>query len=173
MKDLPQDLEEVAIPIAGQHGNINGQAHPIPVAHFLQTSCSGIVGVLVCGKIQHIRVCVKGLLGGIAMVQIPVHYQDLLYVIGIHGIAGTQGHIIEKTEPHGPIPFCMMSRGPDQGKTVFCGPVKNIVHEGKKTTHRQLCCLIRKWCCLSIRIKRDVGHTIRGGHPFDMGTAVD
>ena len=52
------------------------------------------------------------------MMNIPIHDQNPLEGEIVDGVMGADSHVIEEAEPHGPIPFRMMSWGPHQGKPV-------------------------------------------------------
>ena len=68
------------------------------------------------GEIQHRTIGVEYGIGPITMVNIPIHYQNLLEIPGL-GMSCRYGHIIEDAKAHAAIGHGMVAGRPDQGKS--------------------------------------------------------
>ena len=102
------------------HGkwNIDGKALSPVYPHLPKGPGPGVVGVLMGGKVENGRVFLKGMLGAVTVMQIPVHDEDTVHIEVFLGISGTDGHIVEEAKAHGARAFRVVPRGPDQGKGI-------------------------------------------------------
>src|SRR5215216_4709268 len=82
-------------------------------------ACPGINSPLMCGQKRHALFIEKYGLGSIAVVRVVVNDCDAFQSVN-QGISCSDSHVIENTKSHGAIWFCMMSRWPDDGESVFC-----------------------------------------------------
>ncbi len=58
-----------------QREHLTSIALSFPSADLLQTSCAGIIRILMCRKVKNPGVVLKAVLGAVAVMQIPVNYQ--------------------------------------------------------------------------------------------------
>jgi len=61
----------------------------------MHAAAAGVVGILMGGEIQYVRIGVKAVLGPIPMVQIPVHNHYSLISEDLSSIVCAQSNIIE------------------------------------------------------------------------------
>src|SRR5258708_3363525 len=93
----------------------------------LVPACSRIYSPLMRGQICHPFLVHKSSLGSIPMMGIIVQYGDALHS-ALEGIPCSDRNVVEKTESHRAIRFCMMSRRTDQSECVLSLPAKNCAH---------------------------------------------
>ena len=89
------------------------------------------------GKVEDPRVFVKGVLCAISMMDIPVHDQDSLEGEILERILGADRHIVEETESHGSVPFCMMTRRSHQRKSIIQFSLHHNLDQLQKTSGSQ------------------------------------
>src|SRR5437867_11266006 len=70
-----EDLPIILIALPGRHGNINRQALALPFSPFGGSASPGIVGILVRAEEEYRWVVIKGMLGPIPVMDVPVHNQ--------------------------------------------------------------------------------------------------
>jgi len=106
--------------------------------------------------IKHFSGAVKGFLGPVAVMKIPINYHYFLNSPQPPQIFSCDGNVIEKAKTHWPVTFSMVAWGPDQGKSVVYFPVQDEISRHQPSPGRQAGNLVGVGASNSIRIKEKI-----------------
>lgn len=96
----------------GKHRKVPVGSNSLFLTDLVMPTGPGIGRKLVSRHIQNPGVAIEHLLGGIPMVDVPVHNRDPLAVIG--QVDGRNRNVVEKTEAHRSIPLGVVAWGPNR-----------------------------------------------------------
>ena len=77
------------------------------------------------------------MLGAVAVVDVPVDDGHPLQTEVLQGVNRAQGHVIEKAEPHGPVPLGVMPRRPHGAEGVVHLAPHDRLHRQQHPAHSQ------------------------------------
>jgi hypothetical protein len=158
--------------------NVERGSDPGACARFLGGSGARVVWPLMGRQEEDGRVGVEGVLGAIAMVDVPVDYEHPFRVP--HGLkpTGCHSHVVEETEAHRRVGRRVMSWRACRDERVrefACGHRAGGCDRGPGTAQRRLPRCRRH---LRVGVDRSRGarrfrFRARGTNPFDLGCRVD
>jgi hypothetical protein len=115
-------VEEIAVGTAGGDGNIQRQTLSRAESAFTGGTGAGIMRILVDAKKEHRFVGLKGVLGTIAVVDVPIDDRHALNpAFGAQIMRGDR-HIIKKTKAHYLVEFGVVARRPNTAEGVVGAP---------------------------------------------------
>ena len=115
--DALEKSDVLGVGTAGRHGEVYGGSGARSLPRFAKSAGSGVVGILVGGHVEDARVAFEGVLGAVAVMDIPVQDHQLFQAqFGLKS-ASRHGHVVEKTKTHGAIAFCVVARRSNGRKT--------------------------------------------------------
>ena len=91
-------VEDFGVAGAGGEGGVEGVAEAAPGAGFVAAAGAGVEGRLVGGEEEDGVVVVEGVLGAVAVVDVPIDDEDFADAIFFLGVAGGDGDVVEDAE---------------------------------------------------------------------------
>src|SRR5271157_4052087 len=123
-----KNLDVLSAVCARSQGHIDIVSDTLPPSDFFYGACTRIVRILVSRKIQYPRVLIELRLRAVAMVQIPVNYQNPLHLMLGNSVHGAYGNIIKEAETGRIGHTRMMSGRSDKGKGILNSAGNNAVY---------------------------------------------
>lgn len=80
---------------------IDGKAFAEACAYLGCGACARVEGEFVGAKEEDRGVCVEGVLGAVAVVDIPVYNENVFEIVFLLSVAGSDGNVVEEAEAHG------------------------------------------------------------------------
>ncbi len=135
-QELLEGPQVGAVAVAVHQGEVQGAALARAAAHGLPGPGAGVEGRLVQGGVEDPVVAAEGVLGAIAVVDVPVHDQHPLEPLDLHQVLGGDGHVVEQAEAHGPLGRGVVAGGAQQGHAVVDPAGQGRVAEVDQRAHR-------------------------------------
>ena len=113
-----READVFLIAAARGQGQVHGRPEPRSAPRFVETPGAGVVRKLVHRQVENGRIVLKGVLGPVSVVNVPVENQDLVQTqLRLEGPSG-DGHVVQEAKAHGAACFSVVARGPDRGDSV-------------------------------------------------------
>ncbi|MCI0363184.1 MAG: hypothetical protein L0219_04835 [Phycisphaerales bacterium] len=110
------EMEVGGVVEAGWERRIDGEAFAGAVADLVEVAGVGEEAVLVGTEEENISAVIEGVLGAVAVMDIPVDDEDALKVVVSDGMRGGDGDVVEETKAHGLSGFGVVAWGADEGE---------------------------------------------------------
>mmetsp|Transcript_19335 Transcript_19335/g.46727 ORF Transcript_19335/g.46727 Transcript_19335/m.46727 type:complete len:217 (-) Transcript_19335:18-668(-) len=110
--DVLEDGVHVGVVVEVVQGHVERRPKPLALAHLVHVARIGVEkGVSVCGAVEHVGVGPEDVLGAVAVVHVPVEYEDLPSAVFGASILRTNGGIVEEAESLSLIGTRVVTRG--------------------------------------------------------------
>ena len=172
-QDIPEDAKILPVRLAGGEGHIDGIAPARSLAGLFPVAASGVVGIGVGRKEENIVPGVEGVLGAVAVMDVPVDDQDPTEPAGADEVLGRDGDVVEQAESHGPVALGVMAGRPDQGEGVADLAVQDIVGGFDRSSGGEPGGLIGEGGHGRVGVELDVRPAVRPGQEIDVSRSVD
>jgi hypothetical protein len=166
---LTTELVEVfAARCAERNWQIPSGAQTVAGAGFVRRAGARIKRPAVNRKKADIVVCVKRVLRGIAVMDVPIDDQHSIHVVFLTRNARSDGNVVEQAKAHRPFGECMMAGRPYQAKRGLRFAFQNTVNGIARCTGRQSSHIERCRTDDGIRIQSSATLSCRRGNAFNV-----
>ena len=166
--DPLQKPDVLGVAAAGRHGEVYGGPSARPLPRFAKSAGSGIVGVLVGGDVEDAGVAFEGVLGAVAVMDIPVQDHQLFQAHLALKSASRHGHVVEETKTHGAVAFGVVARRPHGGKSGSEATLRDLESQVNRAPGRQSRDIETFLAAEGIGIELKVRLPRAGGHGAQM-----
>lgn len=119
--------EVILVARAREDRHIVGIAHTLSRATLHVPAGFGIEGILVGAEVENRVVLFEDMLRAVPVMCVEVNNEDLLISDPLR-VPGTDSHVVEEAEPHGPVCFGVVPRRPDRAEYPAHPVVPTLLH---------------------------------------------
>ena len=134
--DTFQDFDVLFLPCAYRHWEVPGKSFPLTISRFRILPRAGIAEGRILVETDEIYswILVEHVLGAVAVMDIPIYYENSFNGVLFLKVSCRDGHIVKKTKSHGPVAFCVVAGRPYRTKAVSHRALYHVVYSFQHPT---------------------------------------